>query len=133
MLIFSQMTELLNIMQDYLSNRGWEYRRIDGSVKVDDRQRAMNDFNTNPDIFVFMLSTRAGGLGINLQAADTCILFDSDWNPHQDSQAQDRCHRIGQTKNVVVYRMLTIGSVEIDMMEKQARPCSFLRRHEALL
>ena len=68
---------------------------------------------------MYMLSTRAGGLGINLTAADTCILFDSDWNPHADSQAQDRCHRIGQTKPVVVYRMLAKGSVEIDMMEKQ--------------
>ena len=66
-----------------------------------------------------MLSTRAGGLGINLLAADTVIIFDSDWNPHQDAQAQDRCHRIGQTRPVVVYRLLTIGSVEIDMMEKQ--------------
>ena len=68
---------------------------------------------------MYLLSTRAGGLGINLTAADTCILFDSDWNPHADSQAQDRCHRIGQTKPVVVYRMLAKGSVEIDMMAKQ--------------
>merc|ERR1739845_310858 len=69
--------------------------------------------------FVFMLSTRAGGLGINLASADTCIIFDSDWNPHQDSQAMDRCHRIGQTRPVAVYRLLTLGSVDIEMMEKQ--------------
>ena len=118
-LIFSQMTELLNIMEDYLRWRQWRYCRIDGSVKIQERQAQMDAFNTDPDIFVFMLSTRAGGLGINLQAADTVILFDSDWNPHQDAQAQDRCHRIGQTKPVLVYRFLTIGSVEIDMMEKQ--------------
>jgi len=118
-LIFSQMTETLNIMEDYLRFRQWKYCRIDGSVKLFDRQEQMDDFNTNKDIFVFMLSTRAGGLGINLQAADTVILFDSDWNPHQDAQAMDRAHRIGQKKPVAVYRLLTHGSVEIDMMEKQ--------------
>lgn len=95
-LIFSQMTETLNIMEDYLRYREWRYCRIDGSVKLHERQAQMDDFNTDSDIFVFMLSTRAGGLGINLQAADTVILFDSDWNPHQDAQAQDRAHRIGQ-------------------------------------
>jgi len=118
-LVFSQMTETLNIMEDYLRYRQWKYCRIDGSVKIGERQAQMDDFNSNKDIFVFMLSTRAGGLGINLQAADTVIIFDSDWNPHQDSQAQDRAHRIGQTSAVAVYRLLTIGSVEIDMMEKQ--------------
>ena len=118
-LIFSQMTATLNIMEDYLRYREWSYRRIDGSVKVMERQKSMDEFNSEKDIFVFMLSTRAGGLGINLQSADTVIIFDSDWNPHQDSQAQDRAHRIGQTSAVAVYRLLTTGSVEIDMMEKQ--------------
>eukprot|EP00616_Rhizochromulina_sp_CCMP1243_P008611 CAMPEP_0118998780 /NCGR_PEP_ID=MMETSP1173-20130426/63245_1 /TAXON_ID=1034831 /ORGANISM="Rhizochromulina marina cf, Strain CCMP1243" /LENGTH=752 /DNA_ID=CAMNT_0006950279 /DNA_START=20 /DNA_END=2278 /DNA_ORIENTATION=- len=118
-LIFSQMSRVLDILEDYLLHRQWKYCRIDGSVKVDERQRQMDEFNTNPDIFVFMLSTRAGGLGINLQAADTCIIFDSDWNPHQDSQAQDRCHRIGQTKPVVVYRMICTGTVEVELMQKQ--------------
>eukprot|EP00617_Octactis_speculum_P012192 CAMPEP_0185778214 /NCGR_PEP_ID=MMETSP1174-20130828/91865_1 /TAXON_ID=35687 /ORGANISM="Dictyocha speculum, Strain CCMP1381" /LENGTH=747 /DNA_ID=CAMNT_0028466847 /DNA_START=43 /DNA_END=2289 /DNA_ORIENTATION=- len=118
-LIFSQMTELLNILEDYTNNMGWRTCRIDGSIKIQERQKQMDAFNNDPDIFIFMLSTRAGGLGINLQAADTVIIFDSDWNPHQDAQAQDRCHRIGQTRPVVVYRLLTIGSVEIDMMEKQ--------------
>lgn len=118
-LVFSQMTETLNIMEDYLRFRQWRYCRIDGSVKLHDRQAQMDDFNTDNEIFVFMLSTRAGGLGINLQAADTVILFDSDWNPHQDAQAMDRAHRIGQKKPVAVYRLLTHGSVEIDMMEKQ--------------
>jgi len=118
-LIFSQMTALLDILEDYLRNREWRYCRIDGNVKIGERQQSMDAFNKEEDIFAFMLSTRAGGLGINLQAADTVIIFDSDWNPHQDAQAQDRCHRIGQTRPVVVYRLLTIGSVEIDMMEKQ--------------
>jgi len=86
---------------------------------MEDRQSSIDSFNKDPNLFCFLLSTRAGGLGINLTAADTCILFDSDWNPHADSQAQDRCHRIGQKKPVVCYRMLTAGSVEIEMMEKQ--------------
>jgi SNF2 family DNA or RNA helicase len=85
-LVFSQMTETLNIMEDYLRFREWRYCRIDGNVKVQERQSQMDAFNNDADIFVFMLSTRAGGLGINLQAADTVILFDSDWNPHQDAQ-----------------------------------------------
>lgn len=118
-LIFSQMTEMLTILEDYLRYRKWQYRRIDGSVKVLERQQSIEDFNSNKDIFVFLLSTRAGGLGINLAGADTVILYDSDWNPHQDLQAQDRCHRIGQTKPVAVYRLLTMGSVEIEMMDKQ--------------
>ena len=118
-LIFSQMTEVLTILEDYLQYRRWRYRRIDGSVKVTDRQESIETFNSDPSYFVFLLSTRAGGLGINLAGADTVILYDSDWNPTQDQQAQDRCHRIGQTKNVAVYRLLTVGSVEIEMMEKQ--------------
>jgi len=118
-LIFSQMTEVLSILEDYLRHRRWRYRRIDGSVKVADRQESIEAFNNDRSYFVFLLSTRAGGLGINLAGADTVVLFDSDWCPTQDQQAQDRCHRIGQTKNVAVYRLLTVGSVEIEMMEKQ--------------
>ena len=131
-LIFSQMTEVLSIIEDYLVWREWKYCRIDGSTKIDERQRQMDAFNAektngaggkrndNDDRhFVFLLSTRAGGLGINLASADTCIIFDSDWNPHQDSQAMDRCHRIGQDRPVAVYRLLTAGSVDMEMMEKQ--------------
>jgi len=131
-LIFSQMTAVLNVMEDYLLWRSWNYCRIDGNTKIDERQRQMDVFNSEKTkgdggkrnladdrTFVFLLSTRAGGLGINLTAADTCIIFDSDWNPHQDSQAMDRCHRIGQTLPVAVYRLLTAGSVDIEMMEKQ--------------
>jgi len=131
-LIFSQMTEVLSIIEDYLVWRSWKYCRIDGSTKIDERQRQMDVFNAEKTSglngsrndsddrhFVFLLSTRAGGLGINLASADTCIIFDSDWNPHQDSQAMDRCHRIGQSRPVAVYRLLTAGSVDMDMMEKQ--------------
>merc|ERR1740124_870300 len=128
----SQMTALLNVIEDYLVWRDWKYCRIDGSTKIDDRQRQMDVFNAEKTAgdeggrnmrddrhFVFLLSTRAGGLGINLATADTCIIFDSDWNPHQDSQAMDRCHRIGQTRPVAVYRLLTINTVDMEMMEKQ--------------
>ncbi|KAG5186539.1 SNF2 family N-terminal domain-containing protein [Tribonema minus] len=121
-LLFSQMTSMLTILEDYLRHRDWGYCRIDGTSALIDRQASIDAFNngeTNDDLFVFLLSTRAGGLGINLTAADTVVIFDSDWNPHQDSQAQDRCHRIGQQHPVVVYRLLTLSSVEIDMMEKQ--------------
>jgi ATP-dependent DNA helicase len=118
-LIFSQMVEVLNILEDYLGYKNYKYCRLDGSTKIVERQEAIDNFNNDEELFVFLLSTRAGGLGINLTAADTCILFDSDWNPHQDSQAQDRCHRLGQKRPVVAYRLLTAGSVEIDMMEKQ--------------
>jgi len=131
-LIFSQMTALLNVIEDYLRYRNWKYCRIDGSTHIDERQRQMDVYNAEKTkglgggrnerddrFFVFLLSTRAGGLGINLTSADTCIIFDSDWNPHQDSQAMDRCHRIGQTRPVAVYRLLTANSVDIEMMEKQ--------------
>lgn len=118
-LIFSQMTQLLDILQDFCAYRGYKQRRIDGSTKLVDRQAAIDAFNQDNEYFVFLLSTRAGGLGINLCGADTVILFDSDWNPHQDAQAQDRCHRIGQVKNVVAYRLLTAGTVDIQMMERQ--------------
>ncbi|CAH0365216.1 unnamed protein product [Pelagomonas calceolata] len=122
-LLFSQMTELLNIIEDYVRSKKWGVFRIDGGVELSERQRQIDAFNaegqSSNNHFIFLLSTRAGGLGINLASADTVVLFDSDWNPHQDSQAMDRAHRIGQTKPVVVYRLLTTGSVEISMMEKQ--------------
>ncbi|GJR72172.1 ATP-dependent DNA helicase DDM1 [Tanacetum coccineum] len=112
-LIFSQWTKVLDIMHYYFSETGMEVCRIDGSVKLEDRRKQIQDFN-DPDseYKIFLLSTRAGGLGINLTSADTCILYDSDWNPQMDLQAMDRCHRIGQTKPVHVYRLATAQSVE---------------------
>jgi ATP-dependent DNA helicase len=118
-IIFSQMTEVLNLLEDFLLHREFSYVRFDGATKLADRQASIDQFNNDENTFIFLLSTRAGGLGINLTAADTVILFDSDWNPHVDSQAQDRCHRIGQSNDVIVYRLLTLNSVEIDMMKKQ--------------
>uniref|UniRef100_A0A7S2S617 Uncharacterized protein n=1 Tax=Mucochytrium quahogii TaxID=96639 RepID=A0A7S2S617_9STRA len=119
-LIFSQFTTMLDILQDYFSllRPQWKVCRIDGTTKLEDRKSQMHSFNNDPEHFCFLLSTRAGGVGINLIAADTVVIFDSDWNPHQDNQAQDRCHRIGQTKNVMVYRMITAKSVELKILER---------------
>uniref|UniRef100_A0A914EBK5 Uncharacterized protein n=1 Tax=Acrobeloides nanus TaxID=290746 RepID=A0A914EBK5_9BILA len=112
-LIFSQSTELMHILEDYFFYRQWKYLRLDGSTNADKRAELMHTFNEpGSDIFIFMLSTRAGGLGLNLQAADTVIIFDSDWNPHQDMQAQDRAHRIGQQREVRVLRLITVNSIE---------------------
>ncbi|VDP83112.1 unnamed protein product [Echinostoma caproni] len=112
-LIFCQMTSLMTIMQDYFDYRNFRYLRLDGTTRSEDRGGLLVKFNdASEDIFIFLLSTRAGGLGLNLQAADTVIIFDSDWNPHQDLQAQDRAHRIGQQNEVRVLRLISINSVE---------------------
>ncbi|CAH8618104.1 unnamed protein product [Heterobilharzia americana] len=112
-LIFCQMTSLMTIMQDYFDYRNFRYLRLDGTTRSEDRGELLVKFNdASEDIFIFLLSTRAGGLGLNLQAADTVIIFDSDWNPHQDLQAQDRAHRIGQQNEVRVLRLISINSVE---------------------
>ncbi|XP_025795316.1 ATP-dependent DNA helicase DDM1-like isoform X2 [Panicum hallii] len=113
-LIFSQWTKILDIIEYYLDSKGLEVCRIDGSVSLEERRRQIAEFNDlNSNLNVFILSTRAGGLGINLTSADTCILYDSDWNPQMDLQAMDRCHRIGQTRPVHVYRLATSHSVEL--------------------
>ncbi|KAK3502831.1 SNF2 family N-terminal domain-containing protein [Neurospora crassa] len=116
-LIFSQFKTQLDILEEYCRElRSWDVCRIDGGVAQDDRRAQIEKFNTDPDVKIFLLSTRAGGQGINLASADTVILFDSDWNPQQDLQAQDRCHRIGQTRPVVVYRLATKGTVEEELL-----------------
>ncbi|XP_019406287.1 PREDICTED: chromodomain-helicase-DNA-binding protein 6 isoform X3 [Crocodylus porosus] len=118
-LIFSQMVRCLDILEDYLIQRRYTYERIDGRVRGNLRQAAIDRFcKPDSDRFVFLLCTRAGGLGINLTAADTCIIFDSDWNPQNDLQAQARCHRIGQSKAVKVYRLITRNSYEREMFDK---------------
>uniref|UniRef100_A0A8C9TXS3 Chromodomain helicase DNA binding protein 6 n=1 Tax=Scleropages formosus TaxID=113540 RepID=A0A8C9TXS3_SCLFO len=118
-LIFSQMVRCLDILEDYLIQRRYTYERIDGRVRGNLRQAAIDRFcKVDSDRFVFLLCTRAGGLGINLTAADTCIIFDSDWNPQNDLQAQARCHRIGQSKAVKVYRLITRNSYEREMFDK---------------
>ncbi|KAF1924865.1 ISWI chromatin-remodeling complex ATPase ISW2 [Didymella exigua CBS 183.55] len=119
-LIFSQFTTTLDLIGQYLTLRSWAHSRIDGSVAQTDRQAqilAFNKSNSKNGTNIFILSTRAGGQGINLAAADTVILFDSDWNPQQDLQAMDRAHRIGQTRNVIVYRFATRNTVEQKLLE----------------
>uniref|UniRef100_A0A674AY76 Chromodomain helicase DNA binding protein 4a n=1 Tax=Salmo trutta TaxID=8032 RepID=A0A674AY76_SALTR len=112
-LIFSQMTKMLDLLEDFLENEGYKYERIDGSITGGMRQEAIDRFNAPGALqFAFLLSTRAGGLGINLATADTVIIYDSDWNPHNDIQAFSRAHRIGQNKKVMIYRFVTKASVE---------------------
>ncbi|KIW76047.1 hypothetical protein Z517_10792 [Fonsecaea pedrosoi CBS 271.37] len=111
-LLYFQMTRMIDLMEEYLTYRNYKYCRLDGSTKLEDRRDTVHDFQTRPEIFIFLLSTRAGGLGINLTSADTVIFYDSDWNPTIDSQAMDRAHRLGQTKQVTVYRLITRGTIE---------------------
>uniref|UniRef100_A0A7S3DQ23 Uncharacterized protein n=1 Tax=Entomoneis paludosa TaxID=265537 RepID=A0A7S3DQ23_9STRA len=118
-LIFTQMTRVLDILEDFMVMRGYKHCRIDGNTTYEDRESSIENFNKeNSDIFCFILSTRAGGLGINLQTADTCILYDSDWNPQQDLQAQDRCHRLGQKRPVSVFRLVSENTVEEKIVER---------------
>uniref|UniRef100_A0A3Q2TVH5 Proliferation-associated SNF2-like protein n=1 Tax=Fundulus heteroclitus TaxID=8078 RepID=A0A3Q2TVH5_FUNHE len=117
-LIFSQMTSILDILMDYCYLRGFLYSRLDGTMSYTERDQNIQQFFKDPEVFIFLLSTRAGGLGINLTAADTVIIFDSDWNPQSDLQAQDRCHRIGQTKPVVVYRLVTANTIDQKILER---------------
>ncbi|PWN45696.1 hypothetical protein IE81DRAFT_344592 [Ceraceosorus guamensis] len=111
-LIYFQMTRMIDLMEEYLIFRNYKYLRLDGSSKISDRRDMVTDWQTKPEIFIFLLSTRAGGLGINLTAADTVIFYDHDWNPSNDSQAMDRAHRLGQTKQVTVYRLITKGTID---------------------
>ncbi|XP_016409318.1 putative global transcription activator SNF2L1 [Sinocyclocheilus rhinocerous] len=118
-LIFSQMTRVLDILEDYCMWRGFEYCRLDGNTPHQAREQAIDAFNApNSSKFIFMLSTRAGGLGINLATADVVILYDSDWNPQVDLQAMDRAHRIGQRKPVKVFRLITDNTVEERIVER---------------
>ncbi|XP_055594161.1 SWI/SNF-related matrix-associated actin-dependent regulator of chromatin subfamily A containing DEAD/H box 1 homolog [Uranotaenia lowii] len=115
-LIFSQFVMILDIMEKYLSIRKHEYLRLDGQTVVTDRQEMIDLYTNDKNIFVFLLSTRAGGLGINLTAADTVIIHDIDFNPYNDKQAEDRSHRMGQTKPVTIYKLVSEGSIEEGML-----------------
>ena len=117
-LIFTQMSKVLDVMEKFLNLHGFTYFRLDGTTKVEQRQMLMERFNKDPRIFLFILSTRSGGVGINLTGADTVIFYDSDWNPAMDAQAQDRCHRIGQTREVHIYRLISERTVEENILKK---------------
>jgi SWI/SNF-related matrix-associated actin-dependent regulator of chromatin subfamily A member 5 len=121
-LIFSQMTRMLDILEDYCYFKQYQYCRIDGQTSGDVREASMDEFNKEgSEKFIFLLSTRAGGLGINLATADTVVIYDSDWNPQADLQAQDRCHRIGQKKPVNVYRLITKDSIEEKIYQRAVK------------
>ncbi|KAL7553315.1 hypothetical protein ACHAWF_016591 [Thalassiosira exigua] len=120
-LIFSQFVKMLDLISDYCEYRNFRYERLDGRVRGNERQKAIDRFETEKDSFMFLLSTRAGGVGINLTAADICIIFDSDWNPQNDVQAQARCHRIGQTKDVMIYRLVTSRTFEQEMFDRASK------------
>uniref|UniRef100_A0A8C3KWN5 DNA helicase n=1 Tax=Chrysolophus pictus TaxID=9089 RepID=A0A8C3KWN5_CHRPC len=118
-LIFSQMVRMLDILAEYLTIKHYPFQRLDGSIKGEIRKQALDHFNADgSEDFCFLLSTRAGGLGINLASADTVVIFDSDWNPQNDLQAQARAHRIGQKKQVNIYRLVTKGTVEEEIIER---------------
>ncbi|KAL3533921.1 hypothetical protein ACH5RR_007442 [Cinchona calisaya] len=117
-LIFTQMTKMLDVLEAFINLYGYTYMRLDGSTQPEDRQTLMQRFNSNPKIFLFILSTRSGGVGINLVGADTVIFYDSDWNPAMDQQAQDRCHRIGQTREVHIYRLISESTIEENILKK---------------
>ncbi|KAL9601814.1 MAG: hypothetical protein Q9219_002304 [cf. Caloplaca sp. 3 TL-2023] len=117
-LIFTQMTKVLDLLEQFLNIHGHRYLRLDGSTKIEQRQILMDRFNNDPRILVFILSSRSGGLGINLTGADSVIFYDLDWNPAMDKQCQDRCHRIGQTRDVHIYRFVSEHTIEANILRK---------------
>ncbi|MCJ1426207.1 swr1 complex component [Sticta canariensis] len=117
-LIFTQMTRVLDILEQFLNIHGHRYLRLDGSTKIEQRQILTDRFNHDNRILAFILSSRSGGLGINLTGADTVIFYDLDWNPAMDKQCQDRCHRIGQTRDVHIYRFVSEYTIEANILKK---------------
>ncbi|KAJ9668498.1 swr1 complex component [Coniosporium apollinis] len=117
-LIFTQMTKVLDILEQFLNIHGHRYLRLDGATKIEQRQILTDRFNNDPRILAFILSSRSGGLGINLTGADTVIFYDLDWNPAMDKQCQDRCHRIGQTRDVHIYRFVSEHTIEANILRK---------------
>jgi helicase SWR1 len=120
-LIFTQMTKVLDILEQFLNIHGHKYLRLDGATKVEQRQILTDRFNYDTRILCFILSTRSGGLGINLTGADTVIFYDQDWNPAMDKQCQDRCHRIGQTRDVHIYRLVSEHTIEANILRKASQ------------
>ncbi|EQL00692.1 hypothetical protein G6O67_005564 [Ophiocordyceps sinensis] len=120
-LIFTQMTKVLDILEQFLNIHGHKYLRLDGATKVEQRQIMTDRFNNDSRILCFILSTRSGGLGINLTGADTVIFYDQDWNPAMDKQCQDRCHRIGQTRDVHIYRLVSEHTIEVNILRKASQ------------
>jgi superfamily II DNA/RNA helicase len=112
------MTRMLDILEGFLNLHGYTYVRLDGSTKVEVRQQIVDRFNSDSKIFCFISSTRSGGIGLNLTGADNIVFYDTDWNPAMDKQAQDRCHRIGQTRTVHIHRLITLSTIEENIFKK---------------
>lgn len=125
--LFIEMSKVLDILEGFANMHGFTYLRLDGSTKIEKRQIIVERFNRDPRIFLFLSTTRSGGFGINLTGADTVVFYDSDWNPAVDAQAQDRCHRIGQTKPVTIYRLITESTVEENILKKAKQKKSLNR------
>lgn len=117
-LIFTQMARMLDVLEEFLTMHGHTYLRLDGATDIEQRQVLVERFNSDKRLFCFILSTRSGGVGLNLTGADTVVFYDSDWNPTMDAQAQDRCHRIGQTRDVHIYRLVSERTVEENILRK---------------
>ncbi|KAG8629959.1 hypothetical protein KVT40_001578 [Elsinoe batatas] len=117
-LIFTQMTSVLDILERFLNIHGYKYMRLDGSTRIEQRQDMMERFNRDSRIDVFILSSRSGGVGMNLTGADSVIFYDLDWNPQMDKQCQDRAHRIGQTRDVHIYKMVSEHTIEVNILRK---------------
>jgi DNA helicase INO80 len=117
-LIFCQMTKMMDIIEEFLIFKKYQFFRLDGASNISDRRDMVNEYQSNPDIFVFLLSTRAGGLGVTLTAADVVIFYDNDWNPTMDAQAADRAHRIGRTKDINIYKLITKKTIEERIMQR---------------
>ncbi|EFJ53228.1 hypothetical protein VOLCADRAFT_120230 [Volvox carteri f. nagariensis] len=118
-LLFCQTQQMLDILEKLVAGRGWSYHRMDGGTPVAVRPRLIDDFNTNPDVFVFLLTTKVGGLGVNLTGATRVMLYDPDWNPSTDIQARERAWRIGQSHSVTIYRLITAGTIEEKIYHRQ--------------
>ncbi|VDM32496.1 unnamed protein product [Hydatigera taeniaeformis] len=124
-LLFTQSRKMLNILERHVSRRGYTYLRMDGGTPTAQRQRLVEEFNSTSavegpqNIFLFLLTTRVGGLGVNLTGADRVLIFDPDWNPSTDAQARERAWRIGQEREVMIYRLLTSGTIEEKVYQRQ--------------
>jgi DNA excision repair protein ERCC-6 len=118
-LIFTQTVQMLNILEHFISMSGYNYKRMDGNTIIKSRALIIKEFNENDDIFVFLLTTKVGGIGVNLTGADRVIIFDPDWNPSTDAQARERTWRIGQKRDVTVYRLITKGTIEEKIYHRQ--------------
>ena len=119
MLVFCQTRQMLTLVEAYVKSRGYSFLRMDGSTVIQRRQPLIAEFNTNENIFLFLLTTRVGGLGVNLTGADRVLIFDPDWNPSTDTQARERAWRIGQKRDVTIFRLLTAGTIEEKIYHRQ--------------